>query len=432
MIPAAVLGALAITFYPSDNADTRATCIDPRTHGAVPDDGRDDRVGLQAALDAAAAVDGCVDLGSARWDVARRTQLGVQYIPSLVLRGGTRLRGDGAVLAMLGSGKKANGVIGDWVLLQVQDATGPVVSGIIFDGAARVNTGEQTHLLQIRGPTRGALLEHLRFHMPTQGVRGGGDCLRLFGERSAWVLDTVIRDVHADECDRSFLGFQRGVDGALVERVSILKTQDQAIDFEATEGERGEFECQPINRRITVRNALLHGATAAESAVTIAGRECAVTDEVHFQDVKIVGGNLDILDVRRVTLERVTIEAPDGAPPLIHARRRVGSLRIIDSSARRTGGSPASLIEVKRLSGIDPTEVVIVGGEFSQGTTAPAIHLEHVRSVVVVGTALTLTGEPTWMINSMGTGSVVAIDAQLSGPWLGTQGSPPALVRQTR
>src|SRR6266536_1865763 len=47
-------------------------CFDPAAFGAVPDDGVDDRVPIQAAIDAATtAGGGTVCLGSGRWRVSR-------------------------------------------------------------------------------------------------------------------------------------------------------------------------------------------------------------------------------------------------------------------------------------------------------------------------------------------------------------------------
>jgi hypothetical protein len=228
-------------------------CTRAEDFGAVPNDGIDDRDVLQAAIDAAQAGPHCLQLGAGTFHVTRRQTPGTNSIASLRITGTLALRGQGegvTTVAMLGPGT-CSGCSGfpnptDWHLLAVTGGTGVSVSGLTLDGSARTNTNEQTHLLQLNGPTQDVLVEHVTFRLPVIGPSSGGDCIRLLGTSTLWVRNTIIRNVTGVDCDRSFVGVQRGVDGLVVESSESMKVGDQAIDFEPSGGPA--FECQPIVR----------------------------------------------------------------------------------------------------------------------------------------------------------------------------------------
>lgn len=378
----------------------------------------DRRAELQAALDRAAAGSRCVQLQAGVYHVARAAAA-----PSLRARG-VELRGGGAELSMLGGDGGR-----DWILLQLEGDR-PAARDLYLSGAERGETGEQTHLLQVRGPADGTAIERVRFRLPRRGERSGGDCVRLLGAHDAPVLRTVIRDSEGEECDRSFIGIQRGVDGLLVERVRAMVTGDQAIDFEATGAEK--FACRPIVRGVVVRDSQLHGADHANAAVTIGGRDCAVADDILFSGVEVTGGGISILDVGSVTLERVTVELDRGADPPILARRRVGSLRLVDVRVRQGAGNQGSAaVKVNSLSGERPAEFVMIGGSITQDGARPALLFEGVVSGVVVGTELRAAAPSPWAVVADAS-SAVLVDASVEG-WAGlVAGGELVTVRSTR
>ena len=62
---------------------TAATCVNPASYGAVPNDGKPDTAALQQAIDHAEAISGDVCLGPGEWDVDKG-----RGIASLIVGGG--------------------------------------------------------------------------------------------------------------------------------------------------------------------------------------------------------------------------------------------------------------------------------------------------------------------------------------------------------
>jgi hypothetical protein len=222
-------------------------CLQTEDFAAVPNDGADDRVQLQAAIDAAQTGPRCLAIGQGTFHSTRKPTPGTASIPSLRITRTLTLRGAGAdatVLAMLGSGILPEETAPrDWRLLKVSGAADVSISDLRFDGSARTATGEQTHLLHLIGPTKHVVVERASLTLPEIGPTTGGDCIRLLSQVGALVRDTTIRDVTGPDCDRSFISLQRGVDGLVIERSESVRVRDQAIDFEPTNGE--SFQCQP-------------------------------------------------------------------------------------------------------------------------------------------------------------------------------------------
>ncbi len=411
---AALAGVLGLaTFAPALLvSSSSATCVQP---ASTPGDGLDDRAAVQAAIDEAVAGPGCVDLGGGRWDISRRPEAGPIGIPSLSIRGPLVLRGPGT-LAMLGSAVRPGELApADWVLLEVR-ATDVVLQDVAFDGAARGASGEQTHLLQVRGPSERVVVERSTFSLP----RVGGDCIRLLGEAGARVRDVTIRDVHAPVCWRSFLGIQRGVHGVLFERVRTDWVGDQVIDSEPTGGPN--FACQPIASGITIRDSVLRRGVPHGIAISVAGDGCAVMDAVLIENVVLPDGGIDIIDVGTVTLRGLHVAsapAPD-AQPTILARRRVGALTIQDSVITRAAhAKPQPVIQISSLSGVAPTWAWLDNVTVEQADPRAAVRTEGLGTLVIRRSRLRYTGAAgDWAISGS-TGALVLDGTEVTGAWRG-------------
>lgn len=413
----------------------QAVCVRAEQHGAVADDGADDRVALQFALDAASAGPECLDLGPGRFDVTR-PPLPRDGVASLTVRGTVRITGNRTELSMMGSGvRPGEATPGDWVLMQVgPGAANVTISGIGFDGSRRGETEEQTHLLQVRGPASDVTIEHDTFNLPAPAA---GDCIRVLGEFDAPVRNTTIRDVFAPACYRSFLGLQRGAYGGMVERVETVWVGDQVVDSEATGGGVA-VGCRPAITDWTFRHSIFRGGSSGPgiAAMSIGGRDCSVMDRTLVQDVVIEGGGLDILDVGEVTLEglHVQVDRGTGAPTLL-ARKRVGSLVVRDSTfVRGPGASAQPVIQVSAQAGQRPASAVFSRVRVEQHTRAPAMRLEWLDSLVLRDARLDYRGvtsvDPA--ISALGTGRVTMTDVVLSGPWAGIAPGNATLDRVTR
>lgn len=424
-------------------APATTTCVQAEDFGAVPNDGNDDRDQLQAAIDAAQAGPGCLELGPGTFHATRRPTLGAASVPSLRISDSLVLRGAGqgvTTLAMLGP------TLGnaDWWLLNVTGATDVTITGLTLDGAQRTNTVEQTHLLQLLGPTEHVVVDHVTFNLPVIGPSSGGDCIRLLGNPDEWVRDTTIRDSIGVDCDRSFVGLQRGVDGLVVERSESVKVGDQAIDFEPTGG--AAFNCQPVIKNVLMRALTLRRAATQGLTVAIAGSGCAVADNVTLTDSIVEDGPVSILDVGNVTLSRLHLSGLPGSPaPTVLARKRITNLRILDSVIDRPATSgTGNAIRVSNQSGAYPTHVLLSGVRVEQATPGALVATQGLKQLVIDGAELVYTGPPTTnaAVQACGdatqrTESPVLIDTVIQGPLGGaittceTFTDPPVLVRVT-
>jgi hypothetical protein len=424
-------------------APASASCTHAEDFGAVPDDGQDDRVQLQAAIDAAQASTGCLELGPGTFHATRKPTAGVASIPSLRISDSLVFRGAGqgvTTLAMLGPSVNT----ADWWLLNVAGATDVTVTGLTLDGSQRTNTGEQTHLLQLIGPTQHVVVDHVSFNLPVIGPSTGGDCIRLLGTATDWVRDTTIRDTLGVDCDRSFVGLQRGVDGLVIERSESVKVGDQAIDFEPTGGEA--FNCQPVIKNVFMRALTLRRAATQGLAVTIHGAGCAVAQNVTLTDSIVEDGTVSILDAADVTLSRLHLRSlPGDSEAAVVARKRVVNLRILDSVIERPieAGTGAS-IRVGNQSGAYPQDVLVSGVRVEQATPGPLVATGGLKRLVIVNTQLVYTGPPVNNFAVLVCGDAtqpaeqpVLIDTTIQGALAGAVQmcgqftGPPVLVRVT-
>jgi hypothetical protein len=381
-------------------AQLSSSCIRAEDFGAVPNDGKDDRDQLQAAVAAAQAGPGCLELGPGKFHATRRPTLGAASIASVRITGSVSVRGAGegvTVLAMLGSGTCPGcGGPSNWRLLEITEAANVSVSGLSLDGSERTNTGPQTHLLQVTGPTQHVVIEHVTFTLPNIGLHGGGDCIRLLGEFTQLVRDTTIRDIRGVDCDRSFIVLQRGVDGLVIERSESVRVGvgGQAIDFEPTALTTGD--CRTLIRNVFMRDLVLRRAADRALTVAIAGFDCAVTDNVTLTDSVIEDGNVLVINANNVTLSRLTLHglAADITPTLL-ARGRIQNLRILDSVIERVAGSgPGNAILITGVSPANPVDALLSGVRVVQATPNPLVQTDNLTRLVIVGSELVYTGAP--------------------------------------
>lgn len=380
-------------------------CLRAEDFGAVPNDGKDDRVQLQAAIDAAQAGPGCLSLGPGRFHATRQQIPGANGIPSLKITAPLTFRGAGATattLAMLGPGT-CSGCPSpnptDWHLLDVTGgATDVTVSDLTFDGSQRVNTQEQTHLVQLTGPTRHVVIERARFALPSLGGSTGGDCIRLLGTPANRVQDTTIRDTVGVNCDRSFVGVQRGVDGLLVERSESVVVGDQAIDFEPSGA--ANFAPEPIVKNVLIRQVTLRRGPAAQGAntVTIAGDTAggltAPAQNVTLTDSVIEDGGVFVMDADDVTLSGLNLRSRPGlAQAPVLARNQIRNLRVLDTTIERLAASgPGSAIRIAADTDSAAVDALLSGIHVTQATTGPLVHTTKLARLAVSDAQLDYTG----------------------------------------
>ena len=147
--------------------------LDPRNSpfNAIPNDGQDDREALQRWIDAGCASPSrLLYLPPGDWQVSRRPLPGSNNIGSLQITcDGLTILGAGRTsrIVMLGSGVLPSNFRGpgDWWVFEIRGKSN-TIEGIAIDGSQRVDTGEQTHLIQLLGPTQDTELRRLYLDLP--------------------------------------------------------------------------------------------------------------------------------------------------------------------------------------------------------------------------------------------------------------------------
>lgn len=354
-------------------------CVTPEEFGAIVDDDRDDRLAVQAAIDSGAP---CVHLNPGRYDISRKPELGTKAINSLVIDRGMRLEGNGT-LSMFDTGYGR-----DWTLLSIT-GTGVVVRGLRFDGSRRNTTVEQTHLVQLNPGATTVVLEDLTMTLPPLPAgASGGDCIRLLGSYTERVSDVLIENVVGENCDRSFIGIQRGVNNLRIADVTSVLVGDQALDMEPTGGD--PFTCTAIVSDITVQDSEFARGKTAGYTGAVSGEGCAVARNITFDNVRFKDGGLHIIDAERVTLNRVSAETSTPTPAL-HIRKRAQYIRVFSSTFTRIAG-PGPVIHAHSQSGSSPTDFLMVDSAVTQPSPANAIVFEDLVGATILGSEILYTG----------------------------------------
>ena len=292
-------------------ASSSSMCLDVLDYGATCNDGLDDRVATQTWLDAQSPLTPGCDLPPCTLSYARNPEPGTQHIPSIRVRGtGKRFWGAGknaTTIEMIGGSGR------DWTLVDVT-GEGHVVGNFTATGANRgLTESEQTHLIQLTGPASDIDVLDAELHLPQQAGNHGGDCIRMLGseplgQEPKFVNGVTIERVFAPECDRSFVGFQRGTYNVWIANVISIIVGDAAFDFEPTgQGEIGW---------ITVRDSQAYTGHGGRFA-TPAGNNTFAHD-ILFERVATDGGGFFLYRVARATFRDMTIvmtaTAPDHTP----------------------------------------------------------------------------------------------------------------------
>jgi hypothetical protein len=211
-------------------------CYDPADFGAVPDDGIDDSVPSQQALDAASVAGGRVCFGHGRWRLSRA--------PAGAYNRFAALSTHGAHVDIQGAGRETIlEVVGDqggtttWAISVDPGAHDITIRDLTIDTSATTNTDEQFHAIEVgngigTGTVEDVRIERVSFEHPgaTDGSRKG-DCLHILGNtpQSAVRRVTVIGVTFA-RCARWDIAIQRNVFEVIIQGNRFIRSSDQDID----------------------------------------------------------------------------------------------------------------------------------------------------------------------------------------------------------
>jgi hypothetical protein len=369
-----------------------ASCVDPVTYGAVPDDHGDDAPAFQRAIDQAIEQHAEVCIGPGVWNLARPSgRLG-----SVGLTGGPiAIHGAGpaTVLRMSGPGHHH-----DWRAISVRNAHDVVIRDLTIDGLDAFDTEEQTHLIELGPGTHDVVITNVTLgpmRRPDQRVGDGigGDCLRLLGEPGREVADVTVVDSRFVDCDRSGVGVQRALRDITLAHDTITGAGDTAIDFEPTG--RGAIT------DVTFVDLTIQHPPLAQSAwaITLAGIGQDLARRVLIEQSTMEGGGVSMLNVDNVELadNLITAHPKAGPKPTITVFRRGTNIRILRNTiARPAAADPGFVIRASHNNGEVPHGLVIEDNTIEQATRHPVIGSISVGGLVVRHNVIKYTaGDPS-------------------------------------
>jgi hypothetical protein len=368
-------------------------CYDPADYGAVPDDGIDDRVAAQLALDAASATGGRVCFGHGRWRLSRAPVGSYNRFAALSTHGAhveIQGAGPGTVLEVVGD----TGGATLWVISVDPGARDVTIRDLTIDTSQATNTDEQFHAIQIgngvgTGTVEDVRIDQVRFDHPDTG--GGfrkGDCLRMVGNtaQSAVRRVTVIGGTFT-RCARSGIAIQRNVFDLVIQGNQFTNASDQDIDSEPTGG------VSDLNGSISViGNVFRDDVSVAQGdfAVTIGGIGGPMARVIVSGNI-FEGRGINFYRASDVALTGNTFVATmESEYGVINSGNVLERVSITGNSIRRSGVAGAA-IRLMHQSGKAPGSVVIANNVITQDTAGSGILTESAQNLTVANNEMTWT-----------------------------------------
>ncbi|WP_245848224.1 right-handed parallel beta-helix repeat-containing protein [Lentzea kentuckyensis] len=383
--------AVAVQAAGSKAGSGAGGCFDPVAFGAVPDDGTDDRVPIQAAIDAASAAGGgTVCLGSGRWRVTR-APVGSYNRAAALSTHGARVTfsgtGPGTVLELAGD-QQAGAVS---VLSLDPGASDITVERLRIDTSATTNTDEQTHAIAIGSgvcttangtcsmPVTDVTVRDVVFaHPSTPGARKG-DCIRLLGNTQATAVRRVtITGGSFVSCARSGIGVQRNVFSlAVLGNHFGEQIGDTAFDGEATGGDWDD-------------GLRLEGNSFADSRVT-SSVALSTYRHVTITGNTFGGKGLALYRTEDVVVTGNTFDVTAGTGGGVIDSQNIATRNKITGNIIRRHGVSGPGIRITPHSGGIPAQVTVAGNTIVADGNADAIYGDSVHEIGIRDNDITFT-----------------------------------------
>jgi hypothetical protein len=365
-------------------------CFDPADYGAVPDDGLDDRVAAQRAIDDAAVNGGDVCFGPGTWDLTRSPAGTYNRFAALSWHAPhINLRGAGVFATTLRvSGDQ--GLATTYVISLDPGSSGSSISDFTIDTSGMTNTDEQTHAIAIGTgvcsttngtcsmPVADTTVQRVRFNHPVRAGERKGDCVHLLGNvDSTPAVNSKLLDLDFRACARSGVGVQRGVQGLIVSRCYFDgdNTGATMFDGEATGG--GWDQGLVVSDNMFVR--------------TVAGGDTyalTLTSQTHYSIAHNVflGRGLFAYRTTDGVIDGNVVDAVDAlaGTGVIEFGNRTERITIANNTVHRRGLG-GSMIKLQPHSGGLPGGVAITGNTLLNDTDGAAIFLHSPVDLTVSG-----------------------------------------------
>ncbi len=384
--------------------------------GCLPDDGLDDRVCIQAALDAAClTAGGTVFLDTGTWNVTRPAAVpGSRDNASLWMEcSNLALVGDGprTVVMMTGDGYGA-----DWAAVRVSaDLSGnPTervrISDMVIASDDAYNLQEQTHLVMfgstVNAPGRitdvgvhDVILRH-----PVR-PEVAGDCLRFVGEAATPITVVDVGSVIFEACDRSGIAVQRGVQDVDFHDIVMIDIGKTGVDMEPT-------GTGPI-ARFSMRNMHIEGG------MTVAGQASEWTRDISVSSTHI-SGRLGLIYARDVSFTGVHVkDLATGSEGSLFIRASEDVKFVGGSVVRSSGSAAGAAVKMSGSNGTYPTNIKIVGSDITSEIAGPVVDIESLKDSNISNNAITGAdaANPAVLIRATGRdiGGLEIVDNRIRG-----------------
>lgn len=370
------------------------TCYDPANYGAIPDDGLDDRVPMQAALDAASAAGGVWCLGAGRWEVSRAPSGTYNRFAALNTHGHhVQMRGAGPATTI--SLKGDQGMATTWVVALDPGASDITISDLTIDTSGAFNTEEQTHAIEVGTgvclgiqcqPIEDISIKNVRFVHPTVNNELKGDCLRLVGTTVA----TLVRRVQVigstfTQCARSGIAVQRNVHALIINGNEFTQPSDQDLDFEPT------GVAADLNDTTTITNNVFTDTGGQGDFSVAVGGAVSPMGRVVVSNNVFEGRGLNVYRISDVVISDNVFKANAlGSYGVINMGNVVQRANIHHNVIWRTGVAGA-MIRVMHQSGSYATDLTIDGNIMRNETAGQGIYIESASDSHITNNTLRFT-----------------------------------------
>jgi len=365
-----------------------SSCFDPEQYGGIPNDGLDDRIAIQSAIDGAATSGGGrVCLGSGHWRVSRapagsynRFAALTIHTPRIELIG----NGPGTVLEVVGD----QGAATISVISIDPGAQNISLRDFVLDTSAMTNTSEQTHAIQVGsgigvGPVQDVQMERIIFNHQLFPPARKGDCLRLVGNQAPnEVRRVIVIGSTFPSCARSGIAIQRGVHDLVIMGSQFTQAGDQDIDSEPT-AEGGNSGLTIVGNIFRDNVAL----TQDDWSVTISGYGepiNAVTLANNVFEGRGVNLYLSANTVITGNTFNTTMETGYG---VINFGNRAETI-VINGNTIRRHGFDGSMIRIVHTPGFWAKNVTISNNEMIQETLGGGVITESAVKMSVVNNGI--------------------------------------------
>ena len=372
-------------------------CFDPADYGAIPNDGQDDRVPVQRAIDEASVNGGEVCIGPGTWDLTRSPAGTYDRFAALSWHAPhVNLRGAGVYATTLRVAGN-QGLSTTFVLALDPGASGSWIGDFTIDTAGMTSTDEQTHAIAIGTgtcttangtcslPVADTTVQRVRFNHPLRTGERKGDCVHLLGNLDTTpTINTKLLDLDFRSCARSGVGVQRGVQGLIVSRSYFDgdTTGGTMFDGEATGG--------GSDRDLVVSDNIFARTLPAGDLYAL-----TLTSQAHYtiSHNVFLGRGLFLYRTTDGVIDGNVVDNTDAlnGTGVIEFGNQSERITISNNTVRRRG-QPGSIIKLQPHSGGLPSGVAITGNTLQNDTDGSSIFLHSPIDVSVTGNQITGNG----------------------------------------